>query len=72
MIEDLDLMNDLIRDRDLNLAFNMSKNSIIDEDVNPKIRFLTFYEFVEVISRIADNASFIPIYIDKKKLWSIF
>jgi len=55
-----------MRDRDINLAFNISKNSVVDEDVNPKIRYLAFYEFLEAIGRLADSLCCIPIYCPPK------
>lgn len=52
------LVNDLCTEKDVDYAFNLSKESIVDELSNENIIRLQFVEFLEAFARIADKSSF--------------
>lgn len=53
----LDLFTENFGEKDVNLAFNLSKMTDIDEISNDKIFMMQFIEFFEAMARIADTIS---------------
>lgn len=51
------LLNKLCGERDVMLAFNLGKQSMIDELSNENTLRLKFIEFLEAFARIADKSS---------------
>ena len=61
------LFNSLCGDRESDLAFGLSQQTVVDElDAETKITLqLSFCEFLEALARVADKTSLIPPFHSK-------
>jgi len=55
--ERVGLINDLCGEREVKMAFNLSKEPIVDEISNEDIMKIRYLEFLEAFARIADKSS---------------
>jgi len=55
--ERVGLINDLCGEREVKMAFNLSKEPIVDEVTTDAIMKIKYFEFLEAFARIADKSS---------------
>ncbi len=67
MVQELNLK---IAERDVNLAFNSSTMTEVDEITKTKHLELSFIEFIEAISRISEIVSIPPYGFENEDIWT--
>jgi len=69
--ERVGLINDLCGEREVKMAFNLSKEPIVDEVTTDAIMKIKYFEFLEAFARIADKSS-LPRFTRVKFIFALF
>ncbi len=67
LVTDSGILSETLADRDINMAFNLSVSTYLDELNKYRHCELNFVEFLEAVSRLADALSPYPLGVNPEE-----